>query len=139
MRTALIALPLCLSGITSAPIATAGETQADDLSRLSIDELHDLVEEKKNWVDKDVFQELGARGTQESLEALSSCTKIVTSNPLSCKDCIDNKKHRGRPGPGCRASRCPGHLQDNEERSPPDAGDDADFERSGGDSRPVEL
>jgi len=55
----------------------------------------------------------------------SDCHKIITNEPLSCKKCVEgNTNHRGRPGPGCAKSRCPGHPQiaeddDDEEEERP--------------------
>lgn len=79
MRTALLVIPLCLSAASSYATPKIAEACADDLSRLSIDELLAEVQEKKNRVNKDVFKELGSRQTQDSFNALVSSTKIVTS------------------------------------------------------------
>ena len=79
MRTALLVIPLYLSGLISTPTLATPLARADDLSRLTVQELLAHVQERKNRSDKDVFTELSSRGTQGAFDALVSCTKIVTS------------------------------------------------------------
>ena len=79
MKLAMIALSLLFSGLTFAPSATPAELRLDDLSKLSVEELLAQVQEKKNWVNKEVFRDLGARSSQASFDALVSSTQIVTS------------------------------------------------------------
>ena len=71
---ALLALGLCAltHELHSSP-------PLEDLSTLSEDQLVSRVREQKNRVDRDVFRELGARGTAISFEALKECTQIVSS------------------------------------------------------------
>ena len=73
-RAALLALAIC---------APTQELQSysslDDLATLSEEQLVGRVREEKNRVDRDVFKELGARGTLASFEALKDCTQIVSS------------------------------------------------------------
>ena len=64
-----------LASVEPAPVSVV----RNDLTSMSEDELVARVQEQKNRVDREIFRELGSRGTQDSYEALVSCTKIVTS------------------------------------------------------------
>lgn len=48
--------------------------------------------------------------------ARPDCGKLIIDAPISCRMCLRNERHgRGRPGPGCRNARCPGHASAQEE------------------------
>ena len=55
----------------------------------------------------------------------TTCGKIVTDQPVTCKACLTGKKHpRGMPGPACALSRCKGHAEELAEEEDEAAGVD---------------
>ena len=45
----------------------------------------------------------------------TTCGKIVTDQPVTCKPCLTGTRHgRGQPGPACALSRCQGHEEELE-------------------------
>lgn len=46
--------------------------------------------------------------------ARPDCGLLILNTPIACKACLRDERHkRGRPGPGCRNARCPGHPDDS--------------------------
>lgn len=58
------------------------------------------------------------------------CKKLKTTDPVTCVACNTGVRHdrKGRPGPGCLRSRCPGHDENKDQGEPTAAPAPADYE-----------
>ena len=73
--------PLLTLALTIGPLALpepVTHAAAQDFGRMEVSELLDVIRDKRDRVDKNVFEELASRGSKHALEALFTGSDLVT-------------------------------------------------------------